>query len=118
MLSSWQSNLAAPPGTYKLDFTISPNYLATLVNDISGQYGCLAGGGKAIAFGAETPAPHARQVYVRVKDVSLHVHYVHPAGGSYVPRSVSQKIMPVQIAKRQLDYHHALYRHGNRHRWQ
>ena len=45
--------------------------LATLVNDISGQYGCLAGGGKAIAFGAETPAPHARQVYVRVKDVSL-----------------------------------------------
>ena len=39
---------------------------------------------------------------MRVKDVSLHVHYVHPAGGSYVPRSVSQKIMPFQIAKRQL----------------
>ena len=103
MLSSWQSNLAAPPGTYKLDFTISPNYLANLVNDISGQYGCPTTNGKMIRMGASLPAtilPH--QVYCRIKDIALHVHYVHPAGGSYVPRSVSQKFMPFQVIKRQL----------------
>ena len=71
MLSSWQSNLAAPPGTYKLDFTISPNYLANLVNDISGQYGCPTTSGKMIRMGASLPcltgareAAHGAQPWV------------------------------------------------------
>ena len=101
MLSSWQTNYAQPSGTYKLDFTISPNYLSNLVNDISGQYGCPTTNGKMIPFGTDTPTPLARQIYCRVKDVALHVHYIH-SPGPRVPMSISQKFMPFTIVKRQL----------------
>jgi hypothetical protein len=53
-------------------------------------------------FGSTKPASLKRNtVYCRIKDVSLHVHYIHPVE-PYIPKSISIKTNPVTIAKRQL----------------
>ena len=102
MLSSWMHPWAMPPGAYQLFLTISPNYLKDLLYDPSGQYGCPNRAGEAVMFGATKPATIARNtVYVRIKDVSLHVHYIHPVE-PYIPKSISIKTNPFTIAKRQL----------------
>ena len=102
MLSSWAHPWAMGPGAYQLFLTISPNYLKDVLYDPSGQYGCPGRAGEAVMFGATDPTTIARNtVYVRIKDVSLHVAMIHPVE-PYIPRSISIKTNPVTIAKRQL----------------
>jgi hypothetical protein len=102
MLSSWAHPWAMGPSAFQLFLTISPNYLKDVLYDPSGQYGCPGRAGEAVMFGATDPATIARNtVYVRIKDVSLHVAMIHPVE-PYIPRSISIKTNPVTIAKRQL----------------
>lgn len=102
MLSSWAHPWAMGPSAFQLFLTISPNYLKDVLFDPSGQYGCPGRAGEAVMFGATDPSTITRNtVYVRVKDVSLHVAMIHPVQ-SYIPKSLSIKTNPVTIAKRQL----------------
>ena len=102
LLPSWNHPYAMPSGSYQLFTTISPNYLKDLLYDPSGQYGCPGRAGEAIMFGATRPSTIKRNtVYVRVKDVSLHVHYIHPVE-PFIPKSISIKYNPITVAKRQL----------------
>jgi hypothetical protein len=102
MLSSWAHPWALGPGSYQLFLTISQNWQKDLLFDSSGQYGCPTFAGAAQMFGSTKPPSLKRNtVYCRIKDVSLHVHYIHPVE-SYIPKSISIKTNPVTIAKRQL----------------
>ena len=102
MLSSWAHPWALGPGSYQLFLTISQNWQKDLLFDPSGQYGCPTFAGAAQMFGSTKPASLKRNtVYCRIKDVSLHVHYIHPVE-PYIPKSISIKTNPVTIAKRQL----------------
>ena len=102
MLSSWGHPWAMPSSSHQLFLTISPNWAKDLLYDPSGQYGCPGFNGEAQLIGPQDPAPVKKNtVYVRIKDISLHVAYVHPVD-PYIPNSISIKTNPVTIAKRQL----------------
>jgi hypothetical protein len=65
--------------------------------------GCPVHDGAAERFGSSDPSVKANQLYLRVKSVQLHVAYVHPAAqGGFIPKSISQKVHPVQVATRQI----------------
>ena len=71
--------------------------------DVSGQMGCPVHDGAAGRFGSTDPTIKKNQVYLRVKSVQLHVAYVHPAAqGGFIPKSISQKVHPIQVATRQI----------------
>lgn len=105
MLTSWQAagHYAMPSGSYSLSATISPNYLKDLLYDPSGQYGCPGRTGEALPYGATLDVAKLLKgtVAVRVKEVALHVSYIHPIE-SFIPKSISLKTNPIQVAKRQL----------------
>ena len=88
---------------FQLHLTISPDYLRDLMYDVSGQMGCPVHDGAAGRFGSTDPTIKKNQVYLRVKSVQLHVAYVHPAAqGGFIPKSISQKVHPIQVATRQI----------------
>ena len=105
-LSTWNTNLAMGGGNdFQLHLTISPDYLKDVMYDVSGQMGCATTDGAAIRFGTDPPPGDilANQVYLRVKSVQLHVAYVHPAAqGGFIPKSISQKVHPIQVTTRQI----------------
>eukprot|EP01045_Picozoa_sp_COSAG04_P017339 COSAG04_NODE_1527_length_6459_cov_1.844025_2_plen_735_part_00 len=102
-LSTWNTNTAMAASDFQLHLTVNPSYLRDFFYDVSGQMGCPVHDGAAERFGSSDPVVKANQLYLRVKSVQLHVAYVHPAAqGGFIPKSISQKVHPVQVATRQI----------------
>ena len=87
----------------QLFLSFGAQYLKDLLYDPSGQYGCPDTDGAAMRYGLENvPAGlPAGTVAVCLKQVALHVAYVHPVQ-PYIPKSISIKINPIQVHTRTL----------------
>ena len=109
LLDTWNTPYAIGPADHALFLTVSPDWQKNLFYDMSGQYGCLEGQGGIINckgdgsdnFPTGPGSIKARQIYSRVTDIALHVHYVHPSE-PYIPRSLSLRVSPVQVITRQM----------------
>ena len=99
MLSTWQSPFAIPSSDFTLSMTVSSTMLKDLLYDTAGAYGCGADGAAlgVIPGSGDIASVKMGQIYVQLKECSLHLNYQHPIV-PFIPKSVSIRYNPMQVS--------------------